>query len=179
MSLADKQHTIIEVLKQRLSGVVQDVRPHRGQFKNLKEIKKIATCSPCVLVSYLSIKAPQEFTQPHADVRWVIYIVTEERFNLDRTTLASQITESLIHVLMRQDWGLDCNAPVNLTARNITTTDIDNEGMSLWAIAFDQNMPIETQGPNTAYTQLLEIVGEHKQAEGAPVARDHIAIEQP
>lgn len=178
MSLADNQSAMIEVLKQRLAGVVQEVRPHRGQFESLKEIQKIATRSPCVLVSYRGFKNVAELVKPQADVQWVVYVVAQERAGLDRTTIVSKVAESITNILMRQRWGLDCSHPMAISARNITTGDIDNAGLSLWAIAFDQNMEIENQGDNTAYIQLLEIFAQHEQAEGAPVASDLIHLEQ-
>lgn len=178
MSFYHVQQEIVSQLQQEFDGVLKTVEPHRGQFDSLSEIRKLASRSPTLLVSYRGFKNPVEMESGYltAEVPWLLYLLAEDRSKLKRDKACGTIAESVCQYLQRQTWGLDAAIPEGIISRNITNGEIDKAGLCLWSIAWQQNMTVQTSA-TTAIEKLREIFGEHEQAQ-APKARDLTTITQ-
>lgn len=147
MTLQTVRTALIDsVVAPAVAGAVQQVRAHRGQFRSLEEIKKIAVRNTAVLVAYRGFQnVERHHDQFIADVVWVAYSIAQDlSVKNDRNKTAGLIAEVLAGVISREAGNLS-NAqedPKRLSAKNVSTLAIDKMGLSIWEVTWTQSMTI-------------------------------------
>lgn len=179
-NLFEMQQAIVTTLTQKLpAGVPQEVREYRGQFMSLKELQKIATRKSAVLVAYHSFRdAESETGQRCHSVRWVIYAVASNIGSQKKYEVAAAIINNLMTVLPSQDWGIAMENPQKITGRNVTSGPIDQAGLEVWAITFEQKMAVDTAITMNVLDDFLTAHGDKDMGEGVPSASDEINLPQ-
>ncbi len=179
MNLYSHRQAIIEQLTEALpDGFPQEVRGHRGQFNSLKEIQKIAVRKTTALVACRGFtNANADYGETVATVQWVIFVLTQEG-RQPRDELAGAIVNNVLKLLPNNDWGVAKSNPEKINGRNITSGDIDKAGMALWAITWQQDMPIDSQLSMADLDDFLLAHGDKDLDADAPEASDEITLPQ-
>lgn len=187
MNFHETQRAFVEGIAAELpENLVREVRSHRGQFTSRAEIQKIAVKSPCILLAYRGFTgANDDFGETRVNVQWVAYILTQDTRDAPRHDLASLILTALLKIVPGNDWADTIESAEKISGRNITSTDIDDIGISLWVVAWQQLMKIDALDVS-ALDNLLTIHGDHFGAgnftddEGnpAPLASDTVTLPQ-
>lgn len=118
-----------------------DVLAHRGQFQSIDEIKTIAVRSPTILVSFRSFsKTKGAFGKLQCEVLWALYVIATdariERRNELAGTVALIVTDHVADV--GTAWQFAEEEPINLAAVDLSTLAIDQAGIALWQITWQQ-----------------------------------------
>jgi Bacteriophage Mu, Gp37 len=177
MNLYQARATIITKLTAGLTaGLVNDVRGHRGQFESAKEVKKLAVKHPAVLVAYRGFSdAKKEYGEVTATVQWVVYVLTQDG-KKERAEVAGDIVSNLLKLIPGNDWGFANEEPEKLAGRNVTSSDVDQMGVSLWAVSWVQKMAIEDLTTLASLDDLTHVHGEKIVAANEPTAIDDITL---
>ncbi|MCP1375389.1 DUF1834 family protein [Dyella lutea] len=141
MSLLDVRTAIVDTIKAALPASTM-VEAHRGRFDSVEELKRFATRAPAVLVALL--RAPlNDATEamPRIPAGWAVFVVTRDIPQLARDAGAIALVEKLQLLISGNTWGRDdTSAPVSIDASNLYSDRIDNLGVALWGISFEQTI---------------------------------------
>ena len=119
-----------------------DIREHRGQFQSLDEIKTIALKSPAILVAYRSFQMlERRGAELFCNVLWAIHIVAGDTRAERRNELASSIAIVVAdHVAdVGNAWDFAEGYADSLSAIDLSTLALDQNGVSLWQITWQQS----------------------------------------
>jgi phage gp37-like protein len=127
-----------------LGDVVTGVTTHDGRF-DAGELKRWAQRAPTALVALVSTKpAPESEIIPKlitVDLQWVTYLLTRDTVDGKRGALAVELVEKLLRAVHRDLTWTDTDARqvlLNVRADNLYTGPLDQTGVSLWAVAWNQ-----------------------------------------
>lgn len=143
MDIYSARQGIIDTLQQELTGAVapRDISPHRGQFESLKEIQNISTQSPAVRVAFRALESTQpQHDQTQMDVFWVIHVIAHSTRQDQRNQLAGGIAVAIVDVIahLGNTWPWADDVPTRLRAVDLSTLNLDRNGISLWQVTWQQ-----------------------------------------
>lgn len=139
MSLVDVRSAIVATLAAALPAGTS-VEAHRGRFDSAAEIQRFATKAPAVLVACVR----SQVLNPGSGLlvvraSWALFVITRDRPQLPRDTGALALTEALLLTVGGNSWGRsDVGEPTDLEATNLYAGTVDNLGVALWAVTFEQ-----------------------------------------
>ena len=125
------------------TDVVTTVDDHAGDF-DLKEIQHYAKRSPAIIITIDSSKS-NRLGGTIADVLTMhAFIVTRKTTGRSRTLSALIIQEHLLKFLHQGEFGTDERyaTPTEVQAKNLFSRDLDEIGITLWLVRWDQRLDI-------------------------------------
>lgn len=168
MSLVDVRDGIIATLATAL-GVNVAVQSHRGSFASAEEVKRFATKPAAVLVAPLRISRAEDIGGiAMLPVDWGVFVLTKDLPNLPRDAGALGLVQTIVMLAGDSDWGGQPVGPIsNIEARNLYAATIDQLGIALWGIGFQQ--PVEVaQVSDADYAAMNPFVTFHQDIDMAP-----------
>lgn len=165
MSLLDVRASIVTTLSAALPKGTS-VQPHRGRFDSAAEIQKFAAKAPAVLVAFVGAAMRQPGSGlAQMPANWAIYVITRDVPQLPRDAGAIALVEALMLQIGGNCWGrTDLAAPSEIRAQNLYAGSIDNLGVALWAVTFDQLVT----DPEVDVTTLNDFVTFHQDIDMTP-----------
>ncbi len=148
-----------------------DIREHRGQFQSLDEIKNIALRSPSVLVSYRSFQQlERNGAELFCNVLWAIHIVANDTRAERRNELTSGLAIAICDHIAEfgNAWSFAESYANSLSAVDLSTLALDQNGLSLWQITWQQQCKFEIKD----YSTLIDIFAGFDADHKAPGASD-------
>lgn len=131
------------------SNGVRTVSTHIGEFGE-REVREYAPASPAVIL------APMGFTDvvpTGGSVRAVFsysaYVLAKTMGHGDRGQIVMAIIGALIPALPRERFHACAKAPQGITAGNLYTGPVDDMGIALWAIQWEQVLALGGVDPST------------------------------
>jgi phage gp37-like protein len=141
MRLHDLCQAIISSIGAALPAL-KAVEAHPGRI-NSDELKRLITRLPAVRVAVLSSPScdPVDTGQVEINLRLAAFVITGDRNGLSRDEAALAIVEALaIHIPM-QRWGMvGVSDATKVKADNLYSGMIDRQGVSLWAVGWEQSI---------------------------------------
>lgn len=168
MSIADVREGITAALQTALGGNVA-VQSHRGSFASAEEVKRFATKPAAVLVAALRVARAEDIGGvAMLPVDWGVFVITKDVPGVPRDVGALGIVQAILMLAGDSDWGGQPVGPSShLDARNLYTPTIDQLGIALWGIGFQQ--AVETpQVSDAQYASLNPFVTFHQDIDMAP-----------
>lgn len=161
--------------RNRIAGVIHDAlpslktcEPHGGRF-DLAELKRWGIKAPAVLVAITSTGAPTIGQGIEAPVAYVIYVITKDTAVSPRDMTAINLVQGILRLLPGQDWSHPemgdtpfLTEPEGVTCQNLFSTDLDSEGVAMWAVTFRQSVLLSdtTTGDFSELDAFLRFSGE-------------------
>ena len=139
MSVVAVRESIINVLKAKLPKGTS-VEPHGGRFDSPQEIKRFATKAPAVLVACVKLQLQNPGSaRIIVPAGWAIFVLTRDIPQVQRDQGALALAEAVVQQVNGNSWGRgDLGEPYDIEARNLYSGSIDNLGIALWGVAFNQ-----------------------------------------
>lgn len=135
--------------------LTKEVQEHRGQFASLEEIKTIAARSPAVRVAFRGLQnIERSGPELLADVLWAVHVLAGDTRASARNNVAGAVAIAIVdHVAGEAaHWTFAEDAPRGLTAVDLTTLPIDQNGVSLWQLTWSQRCRLQVIDPLGALT---------------------------
>lgn len=141
MSLLAVRTAIVTSLQDALPAGVS-VESHRGRFDSAAEIKRFATKAPAVLVACVRSKLDDACEgMPILHASWAVFVITRDKPSLPRDEGALALVEAIALSVSGNTWALDdTSAPTAIDSRNLYSGAVDNLGVALWAVTFEQTV---------------------------------------
>lgn len=168
MSVLDVRSGIIATLATALGANVA-VQAHRGSFASAEEVKRFATKPAAVLVAALRVARAEDIGGiAMLPVDWGIFVITKDVPGIARDAGALGMVQTILVLASDADWGGQPVGPVaNLEARNLYAATIDQLGIALWGIGFQQ--PVEIDLVSAAdYAAMNPFITFHQDIDMAP-----------
>ncbi len=133
---------------------VRTVTTHIGEF-GPREVEEYAASSPAVILAPLGFpKVEQMGRVPNTTISYGAFILTKSMANDGRGDIALAIMEVLMEALPFETWGTEtcASVPTDIDAGNLYTGKVDDMGVALWVIRWDQKLQLipGTAGGNLA-----------------------------
>lgn len=143
MSVIDVRTGIVNTLQAALGANVA-VQSHRGSFASAEEVKRFATKPAAVLVAALRVSRAEDIGGiAMLPVDWGVFVITKDVPGIMRDAGALGVVATILMLAGDSDWGGQAVGPVSgLDARNLYTAQVDNLGIALWGIGFQQAIEI-------------------------------------
>jgi hypothetical protein len=121
----------------RLAGA--RVYPHGGEF-TYAELKQYAVQAPCVVVSALRTEVEYQDGAPAASVTFGLVCVAKDETTARRVggvlVLVDAVQRALIYSVTDAVTVDGISAPQHMVGRNLYTTQLDREGIAMWALGW-------------------------------------------
>lgn len=166
MTPIDARADIIARLQAVFAGAerIPDIREHRGQFQSLEEVQTMAVRSPCILVAYRSFQnMSRRHDELYCQVLWAIHVVAGDTRAERRNALASGVALLVADTFAQQanTWEFADGYADALTAVDISTLALDQAGVSLWQIVWQQDCHFTPPSDTTLLTEFMGFDAEH------------------
>jgi phage gp37-like protein len=152
MRLKEFRQAVVDGLRANIPELL-DVSPHGGRF-DLEELKRFSVKSPAARVAFMGMKRMelQDTGRLTGPASMIVYIVTRNK-NADEQAL--DIAEKIAALISEATWGMKWIEAAHVTdLDNLYSSQIDNQGIALWAVAFTQAIAfgpsLEEVAPNAA-----------------------------
>ncbi len=138
-------NAVLNAVRDDFSACLSKLRQckvHDGRF-GLKELRRIATHAPAVLVAVIGVPAVADpgTNEIDCELQIVAYIITRDGARLLRGKAARIIAQTLLLKVRANRWGLTgVGAPERLRADNLYSGDIDRHGVAIWAVLWRQKI---------------------------------------
>lgn len=171
------QAAIVDVVKARLPAL-KTVQSHGGSLTEA-ELRRWGAVAPAVFVSVLGVRNPNTRLLDNVDLVLCLYVATRNSPSGSRDDLALNLVQGLNQLLVAQRWESDCfvGLPTNVDSQNLFSTDLDKNGLSLWAITWQQTVEL---GAAVSLSELDDFIRAHTSYElgdeHSPVAEDLIIL---
>lgn len=149
-TLDDVRTAIVDTLKidAALKGLDVDVRTHRGRF-TMEDLKIIAARPMSCLVSFLAVKrAELQSGEVRCRCLFGAFVVTIDKPKVSRDSSALVITTRLLMLIPGNLWGLEISAPENIDAVNLYSGNLNEKGVALWAVTWEQPVAFDVTALN-------------------------------
>lgn len=148
MSLAQVRAEIARYLNNAIDSVA--VIEHGGPF-TLEELKRVAARAPALVVTCLGVPALEvQGTVVVAHAVWAVFGVTKNEQRRKRDVAGLLLAESVMVEVPHQTWnGSASKAPRDVTAANLYSSELDRQGVSLWAIRWRQQVDLQRNAITT------------------------------
>jgi hypothetical protein len=147
--LVDFRRAVEQTIRQLLpagSDGVRHVSSHVGEFGE-REIMEYAVNAPAVILAPLGMPQVQRAGGGVlVTVNYGAFILTKSMSVDSRGDIALAIIEEILRVLPYQTWG-GAQAPKDIESGNLYAGKIDDMGLSLWVIRWQQTLQLLTQLP--------------------------------
>ena len=123
---------------------VKSVKPHGGRF-TLEEIRRIAAQTPSVRIALLGLNSIGQTTGSEVRALAVVavFVLTRDAPAVHRDVAALALVEVLVKLVPGNVWGLaDVDAPNDVRADNLFSTQLDKVGVALWAVNWRQEIEL-------------------------------------
>jgi hypothetical protein len=150
MTLDDVRTAIVNTFKDdaALKAMSVDVRAHRGRF-TIEDLKIIAARPMSCLISFLSIRhAELQAGEVRCRCLFGAFVVTTDKPNVSRDSAALVISTRLLMLIPGNLFGLDISAPENIEAVNLYSGSLNDKGVALWAITWEQPVAFDVTDLN-------------------------------
>jgi hypothetical protein len=150
MNLDDVRTAIVDTLKNDavLTALSVDVRAHRGRF-TMEDLKIIAARPMSCLVSFLSVRrAELQAGEVQCQCLFGAFVVTTDKPNVSRDSAALVISTRLLMLIPGNLFGLDISAPENIEAVNLYSGSLNEKGVALWAVTWEQPVAFDVTDLN-------------------------------
>lgn len=117
------------------------VMPFGGPITR-EDIEKFGQRSPCILVTCLGVpRIFREATIVSGDVVFGVFCIVEDSKKANRDAGALLLVEAVMSELLSERWnGAACGAPQDQVGTNLYSTELDECGVSLWAVRWRQQI---------------------------------------
>lgn len=155
MSLITVRAEIAKALRKSLVGT--DVLEHGGTF-DLGELKRVATRMPAVVIVCLGVTDfERQAGAVIANSIFAAFVVAANTLKAQRDVAALALVEEIAVELPFQTWDHKAaKAPTGVVATNMYSAALDKEGVTIWAIRWNQQVQLEHRTP-AEYDALLSV----------------------
>lgn len=167
-AIEDARNAMVAAIAAALPSL-KTVETHRGRFDNPQEIKRFAVKSPAVLVGCLGFKSLlREGGLNQLACKFAFYVIARDVPNTPREVYCQTIAEGLAALIKDADWGLsNALAPGAVDARNIYSAQVDQLGVGLWGLSFEQAFAVDAMS-DADYQALNAFITFHEDTDMAP-----------
>ena len=178
MSLQGVRASIVDRLQSALGGAAR-AKAHGGRF-SLAELKRHAVQGPAVLVACLGVvKLTPAAAGVEALCAWGAFVVCADKPLLPRDAAALGLVSAMLPLVPGQTWERDdVDQPRQVRADNLYTSELDKEGVALWALTWQQEITLGQVDPATLDAFLTAHVDYDINQDGSADAADDIALPQ-
>lgn len=136
---------LLAVLPQLVADQITEWLPHLATCKgsvgriDLAEVKRQGIAAPAVLVSRFGTQINRTLSGPHRHylTDMSAFVITRNTVNLDRNDAAAAITQALLTMLPDMNLQTEgVGAVSDVAEHSLITTDVQKEGVSLWAVTW-------------------------------------------
>ncbi|MDG4811659.1 hypothetical protein P8629_01440 [Hydrogenovibrio sp. 3SP14C1] len=139
---------ILNAIREKLKDVFTDLRScevHPGRF-TLKELKSTSAKSPAARVSCLGTAKNINMAngQVKSEKQFVVYFVTKDKSGLSKDDAIRNLVDDMT-LLLDSDmtrWLPGTGAPSNVKDDNLYSSEIDRQGVMLWAVSWRQTITL-------------------------------------
>ena len=181
MDVYGARQFVIVALQSLLAATVNSkaIEPHRGQFASLEEIRNIALRSPAVRVAFRGLQgADRQGPELIADVLWSIHIIANDTRAEARNTLAGGVAVTVLDHIVAEapHWPFVEGGAEQATAIDLTTLELDKNGVSLWQVSWRQQCRLQLIDPLSGLDDFGGFDADHfapDNTDSAPLAQTH------
>lgn len=142
MSLIACRDGIVAAIKAAIPAL-KEVKSHAGRF-DLAELQRLAAKAPAVRVAclgVLSAKATPGCVE--ITVSWAAFVIAKDQRGLKRDAAALALITAIMPTIPGNLWGLDnVDAPDKIRADNLYSGKLDQKGVALWGVRWQQDMQL-------------------------------------
>lgn len=123
---------------------LRDVSPHAGAF-GVEFVKRYSKSAPAAIVVFLGMRSTKRNNIGHmiGPAGMVVYVMAKESMTNQGFGPAIDLAEKVADVVELNDWGLPYCAAARVTdIEPIYSEDIDEQGISVAAVSFTQEIAI-------------------------------------
>lgn len=173
------QDAIVSTIKSGLTDL-KTVEPHGGRF-DAGEIKRVSARAPAAFVSILNTR---QAGRSDSDVVTIgLFVSAKDLPGNHRGAQAGALVSALLALVKNNRWGLDDaeGIPQGVNSRNLYGTNVDRQGIALWAITWQQQFEI---GDEPDLEELNSFITYHGAIDvdplqdGEPLAADTVTLPQ-
>ena len=175
---------IVRVMRQELGGKTRFsplvIERHAGEFADMQELMRYARMGASVRVAALAFNDKQSWEGlVTANVLMAAYIVCQNIGHLTADVLAEVIAGEVVELVGHERWGLDdCDEATQIEGKNLYTTQLDKQGMSVWVVSWVQRMRINTPISESELDDFLRLYLEQHLGDGAPINAADINVRE-
>lgn len=182
MTLNDVRAAIVAKLKAdaALAALKVDCQTHRGRL-TVDDLKTTAAKPLSILVAWLAVKdADLKSGEVACNCVWSAFIVAVDRPQLPRDAAALAVLTRLLMAIPGNVWGLEISAPTNVEAINLYNGKMDEKGVVITAVTWEQAVTLTLTGLEDL-DDFLKFVADYDfaPADGTPEARDEVSLPGP
>ncbi|SHG64773.1 hypothetical protein SAMN05428958_102525 [Pantoea sesami] len=145
-STVSAAENIVAWLKGELEGATPDrvdiVERHVGQFSTPEEVKRyLSGRSGCVRLAALRVRNITNRSGMTGLVTWAAYVMTTDSWGYSRDTRCEVLAGKIARRISLRDAPFAMKAErmaENISAENIYSGSLDNLGVSLWTVSWEQ-----------------------------------------
>ena len=140
------------------------VLEYGGSF-DLEEVKRIATRTPALVVTCLGVSKlnVEGGAIGNASTKFALFAVATNTVKEMRDVAALTLAEAVLVDLPYQRWDNKANnVPVGISANNLYSASLDKQGVSLWAIQWNQEVDLEKTSIYARLDSLTKVDVEYK-----------------
>jgi hypothetical protein len=145
MSLVDVRHEIARYFRGLPKNNAVTVIEHGGPF-NLEEIQRVAARAPALVVACLGIPSLEaQGSVVVAKAAWAVFCVAKDTRKEAKDIKGLLLAESVLVELPHQTTWNDTasKAPEAIAGANLYSSKLDDEGISLWACKWRQDVDLD------------------------------------
>jgi phage gp37-like protein len=181
MSLEDLRDAVVNTIKSGLGPGI-GCEPHGGRF-DVAELKRVSKKAPAVFVAFLGFRNLTYANDGkfQANVAWGAFVVAKDKRNLRRDLVAAAVVDRLTLIVPGNTWGTDdcLGRPDNVRGDNLFSSVVDNLGVAMWAVTWQQSMAFaEAMTPEdmAALDPLENLYVRYPVGDDAPEAVDRVNL---
>jgi phage gp37-like protein len=169
---------ILDAVRDGLQAVIPGLRTcevHGGRFDE-DELRRVCQAAPAVYVAALDVRLMDR----SLELTLAAFVVAKDSAGATRDRAALAMVAAALRGLDRQDWGLAATetAPAQVQAQNLFASRIAQRGVAMWGVSWRQRFALAGALDPATIDVLATVFAEQAQADGAPVAQDHITLPQ-
>lgn len=175
-STVSAAENIVAWLKPELEGVTPDrvemVERHVGQFSTPDEVKRyLSGCRGCVRLAALRVR---NITNRHGltgRVTWAAYVMTTDFWAYSRDARCEVLVGKLARRISVRDAASAMGAErlaENIAAENIYSGSLDNLGVALWAVTWEQEFRLDEEIDMSTLPEFLRLGASFSGSEQTP-----------
>lgn len=151
MIISDLRQAIVDTINDTINdqnnpeAVINTAKTHPGRF-NQEELSRMAAGRlPQVLVAIINAPAikPGDNEQAEISLRFAAFIITADMPTLPKDIGALNLVEAVGAIVPNNRWGQTgkrLSTPQNISAENLYSGTLDNIGVAVWAITWNQSI---------------------------------------
>jgi phage gp37-like protein len=176
-ALADMRTAIVEALRVKLGAAAKTVEAYEGALEP-EELKRVFRATPAVLLVCPGIASVEDFGGSVVALpRWALFVLTSDADARKRGEQALALAEAALAIVVDSPWGFG-NKVEQLRAENLYNAAVDQLGVALWAITWQQGFEFTMTVNSAAFTRF------HADWDLAPTddatdAQDDVSLESP